>query len=204
MPYYIRVLGTKDLDIHVDELLAGLQEDGLKALITIEASSSPSTWTQLEVSSPSSDALMVVERNPVFPGQLGQEELQEFAESVDGARPANAAEWLKGYFEKVKVIYAFQLLDAAFEGENYAIVSSIRTNIWNRVGGILQADGEGFSNEDGYHILWEFSENVQGEWNMAVLSGSDQWTRFAMDLGDKDHRSAFMSGKIPSGVSPSQ
>ena len=39
-------------------------------------------------------------------------------------------------------------------------------------GRILQADGEGLSNEDGYHNLWQFPEDAAGAWNMAVLDAT--------------------------------
>ena len=89
------------------------------------------------------------------------------------------------------------MLNAAFEGNNYDIVNSIRSKIWNRTGGIFQADGEGFSNEEGYHILWQFSDNVTGDWSCAVLNTSGDWDKFVMDLGDKIQRKEFQEGKDP-------
>jgi hypothetical protein len=41
--------------------------------------------------------------------------------------------------------------------------------LWERGDAIIQADGEGFTNEDGYHIVWQFSDSVSGPWNMGVL-----------------------------------
>lgn len=101
------------------------------------------------------------------------------------------------FFEKVKVIYAFQMLTAAYYNGNYDILNSIRTKIWNRTGGILQAEGEGFSNEDGYHILWQFADDVTGEWSCAVLDSSGSWTNFVMDLGDTTQRTEFQGGSVP-------
>jgi hypothetical protein len=46
----------------------------------------------------------------------------------------------------------------------------VQSLLWSAADGILQADGEGFSNLDGYHILWQFSDSVKGPWNMAVLN----------------------------------
>ncbi len=83
------------------------------------------------------------------------------------------------------------------EDENFPIVDSIKSTIWSKVGGILQADNEGFSNEDGYHILWQFSDNVTGEWNMAVKNFFGKWTNFTMDLGDKIQREEFWAGNVP-------
>jgi hypothetical protein len=80
-------------------------------------------------------------------------------------------------------------------------VSSVKTAIWKKIGGILQADNEGFSNEDGYHILWQFDDDVAGEWNMAVKTFLGNWTTFSMDLGNPEHRKAFKSGKVPATAS---
>ena len=64
----------------------------------------------------------------------------------------------------------------------------------------MQADGEGFTNEDGYHILWQFGEEVEGPLKMAVLGEDGRWTEFEMDLGDRRQRAAFLAGQVPDGV----
>ena len=109
----------------------------------------------------------------------------------------SAVKWLTNYFDKVKVIYAFQLLNAAFEDRNFEIISNIKTKIWNKTKGILQADNEGFSNEDGYHILWQFSDTVTGDWSCAVRNWLGKWDKFIMDLGDTTQRQEFQDGKVP-------
>jgi hypothetical protein len=197
MGYYIRILGTQDPDIHLDELLENLKADVLTAKLAYAEGDNPSKWSLLEVANDDGDALVQIERNPLIDDELGQEEISEFREEIEDGVPRSAAKWLTSYFDKVKVIYAFQMLNAAFEDNNYNIVNSIRTKIWNRTGGILQADGEGFSNEDGYHILWQFSDNVTGDWSCAVLNGFDEWEKFLMDLGDKTQRKEFQEGKVP-------
>lgn len=201
MGYYVRVLGTTNPDLSVQEVKNALASAALKSTVTL-VDGTETAWAALEIGDAKGDVFAVIERNMVVDGELGQEELDEFIESLEGAKPESAAKWLKGFFPRVKVIYAFQLLSAAMDDKNYPTVATIREFIWNKVGGILQADGEGFSNEDAYHILWEFSDTVTGEWHMAVLGGSGQWTRFAMDLGNREHRAAFLAGKIPSGVTP--
>jgi hypothetical protein len=89
------------------------------------------------------------------------------------------------------------MLNAAFEGGNFEIISNIKTKIWNKTKGILQADNEGFSNEDGYHILWQFSDTVTGAWSCAVRNWLGKWDRFVMDLGDATQRQEFQDGKVP-------
>jgi hypothetical protein len=129
---------------------------------------------------------------------LGKEELEEFREFIADCKPASAVKWLDQYFDKIKVIYAFQLLNNALEDDNYSIISIVRNTIWNKTGGILQADDEGFTNEDGYHILWQFLDNVTGDWHCAVLNETSSWERFCIDLGNIDQRHEFWAGKVPS------
>src|SRR5690349_19293520 len=54
-------------------------------------------------------------------------------------------------------IYAFQILSGAASGDGWGAIDIVRTAIKKVVGGIIQADREGFSNEDENHILWQFS-----------------------------------------------
>lgn len=197
MGYYIRVLGTSDPNIHIDELISGLTNEGLTAKFDIDQNESAENWTVIGVSNSNGDDLIQIERNPVKDGELGKEEIEEFKDDIKDYKPTSAVKWLDKYFDNVKVIYAFQLLNASMEDENFPIVGSIKSVIWSKVGGILQADNEGFSNEDGYHILWQFSDDVTGEWNMAVKNFFGKWTNFTMDLGDKKQREEFWAGNVP-------
>jgi len=154
-------------------------------------------WTIIGVSSAAGADIMQIERNPVIEGELGKAEIEEFRDDIKGYRPLSAVKWLDKFFNKVKVVYAFQLLDASMDEENFPIVGSIKSTIWRKAGGILQADYEGFSNLEGYHILWQFSDDVTGDWNMAVRNIFGNWTNFTMDLGDQGQRKEFWAGKVP-------
>lgn len=197
MGYYIRVLGTRDPDIHIDTLSDALKAAGLSARLNYDPAEQPDRWTLLDVANDNGEALAQIERNPVMAGELGQEEIDEFSEQIKDCKPASAVKWLTKYFEKVKVIYAFLLLNAAFEDENFEIVTAIKEKIADLSAGILQADNEGFSNEKGYHILWQFPDNASGEWDCAVKNWLGKWHPFTMDLGDPVQRREFQNGKVP-------
>lgn len=77
--------------------------------------------------------------------------------------------WLLDYLDEVKTIYAFQHLQGSETVDGSNALHALRTALWERGDAILQADGEGFTNEEGYHIVWQFSDTVSGPWNMAVL-----------------------------------
>jgi hypothetical protein len=157
-------------------------------------------WMQLVLRNSGGAEIALVERNPVFPGELGEEELAELIEEIKEEKPFSAARWLEQYLPRVKVIYAFQILGGAYVNDGWEAVHALQAFIWTKCGGILQADGEGFSNEDGYCILWQFSEEVTGSWNMAVLNEAEQWIRFEMNLGNRQQRVAFLEGRLPKGV----
>jgi hypothetical protein len=197
MGYYIRVLGTANPDIHIDDLISGLAKDDLKAKFSLAENETAYNWTVINVANSDGVDLMQIERNPVVDGELGKEELEEFREDIQNYKPTSAMKWLDKYFDKVKVIYAFQLLDASMNDNNFPIVGSVKSTIWSKTGGIFQADNEGFSNEEGYHILWQFSDDVTGDWNMAVKNFFGIWTNFTMDLGDQKQREEFWEGKVP-------
>lgn len=197
MGYYLRILGTSDPDIHLDELLAAVKEENLQVNLGNLENETPDKWTTIEISNANGKELAIIERNPVIEGELGHEEMGEFRVEIESCRPESAAAWLQKFFDGVKVVYAVQMLDAAMSNDNYPIVNAIRTRIWNRTGGIFQADYEGFSNEDGYHILWQFSDAVKGDWSCAVLNDDRKWEPFRMNLGDPHQRAEFQAGKIP-------
>jgi catechol 2,3-dioxygenase-like lactoylglutathione lyase family enzyme len=196
MSYFIRVLGIADPDIHPDHIKDALVRQGLEARLEAD-DDEPATWRVINVENTEGQALLQIERNPVEPGRLGMAELTEFRGFIRQHQPASAVEWLQRYFDGVKVIYAFEVLNAASADNNFEIVSAIRTAIWDRTGGVLQNDNEGFTNEDGFHILWQFDDDATGDKYCAVLEADGSWIRFRMDLGDPFQRMAFLGGEVP-------
>jgi len=180
MGYYIRVLGRRDVRLSIITLRACLPTS--PAVELKEESSDPSGWSQLILRHSDGTEIAVVERNPVILGELGAEEISEFVDEVQDAQPASASKWLAEYLPSIAVIYAFQLLRGTDIKGGWDAVHALQSCIWTQVGGILQADLEGFSNELGHHILWQFNEDVDGEWRMAVLDRDGKWVAFTMDL----------------------
>ena len=138
----------------------------------------------------------MIERSPVAEGSVGQDDIAEFIEDTQDSKPESGVAWLHEFLASVKTIYAFQHLqgDEFQEGSN--ALHALRTRLWERGDAILQADSEGFTNEEGYHIVWQFSDSVSGPWNMGVLQDG-VWRQFSMDLGDPDHHAAFLEGSVP-------
>ena len=198
MGYYIRVLSTSAEFPPLSQLRTALEEFKCKA--TIESDDADDDWESFTLSHPNGgDAIAMVERNPVSPGELGEEELDEFRESLADVQPKSAVDWLQDYFQKIKTIFAFQLLNGTDSDQGWEKLYAVRTVIKNFAPSISQADLEGFSNEDGFQITWEFSDTVSGDWNMAVLKDG-KWVAFEMELGNQAQRRAFKAGMVPQGA----
>ncbi|ABF41241.1 hypothetical protein Acid345_2240 [Candidatus Koribacter versatilis Ellin345] len=196
MGYYIRVLGTKVDAIPIDLMRSAAEP----AVIKIEKQSREANWTQVVLSHADGQEIALIERNDVVSGELGAEEIQELMEEVQQYKPASAVAWLREFLPRVRVIYAFQLLSGTDVNDGWTSLHALYSKIWNRAGGILQADGEGFSDEDGYTILWQFSEDATGEWNVGTRRPDGGFVHYAIELGNPKHRSAFLEGEIPKGV----
>lgn len=194
MGYYIRVLGIYEDAISKDELERALEKDGLMASISADQEDDP--WSVIDVETKGGLRLVQVEKNFVFPGCLAQAELDEFRTLIREHQPSSAVQWLDGYFDHIKVMYAFRVLDGALLEDNLEIVNALKRAIWGRSGGLLQHDLEGFSNDEGYHILWQFPDDITGDKYCAVMVNG-VWVKFRMDLGDPFQRMAFWAGEVP-------
>jgi hypothetical protein len=192
--YYTRVLGKTVDNVPLDKL----RETARPAILNVSRGDD-TAWTELTLRHPTGKEMALVEKNPVVQGELGADELQEFMDEVTHYKPDSAAIWLQQYLPTVKVIYAFQLLGGTDVDDGQDHLHRVYTTIWNHVGGILQADGEGFSDEDGFTILWQFDEKVSGPWKMGILR-EGSWVHFEMDLGNDRHRESFRRGEIPLGI----
>jgi hypothetical protein len=198
MAYYTRVL-SKDEEFPPFEELAQLiraEHPGFK--LTIEEGVEEE-WETLLLSSDDEVEVALLERNPVFDGSVGQDEIADFLEDTQDCKPESGVEWLAEYLGEVRTIYAFQHLQGADMEDGGNALHALRSALWERGDAILQADQEGFTNEEGFHIVWQFSDSVSGPWKMGLLQDG-VWLHFTMDLGDPDHRAAFLSGEMPEDV----
>ena len=198
MGYYIRVLATDATPIRLDDLLSSLPTTPAVDLTVVAGDRA--TWSELILRHSSGSEIAVIEKNDVVAGELGADEMAEFLDEIRHAKPLSAVLWLQQYFPRVKTIYAFQILKGANIDDGWTAVHALQKRISSKRGGILQADGEGFSNEDGDCVLWQFADQADGPWNMAVLNPSGHWVRFEMDLGDRKQRAHFLEGRVPDGI----
>jgi hypothetical protein len=195
MSYYTRVLSKREEFPSFDELSQLIRDTHPDFKLTVE-SGEDDEWETLLLSGNDEVEVAVLERNPVYDGSMGQDEIADFVEDLQDCKPENGAAWLAEYLAEVKTIYAFQHLQGADTEDGGNALHALRAALWERGDAIIQADGEGFTNEEGFHIVWQFSDSVSGPWNMGIYK-DDLWHHFKMDLGDPDHRAAFLAGEVP-------
>lgn len=202
MTTYVRVLTPQAKPISADRLRAGLsalKRDDLT--LVVDETEDDADWTAIVAYTAAGEAVGLLTRDALSDREsLAKEELEDFAEELREALPASGAAWVRAYLKRVQTIYAVQLMAAAYteagEGGPGAMLEAIRAE----VGGIIQADDEGFSNEDGAQIVWQYDDDASGPWLAAVLGPDKNWLTFEMDLGDRAHRQAFQEGRVPNGV----
>jgi hypothetical protein len=198
MGYYTRVLSKHPQCLPLEQVDAALRAEFPTAVLKLEAGE-PTSWTELLLSHADGTEIAVIERNAVGDHTLGQDEIAEFIEGLGSARPASAVPWLRDFLGAVSNIYAFQHLHGTTVNRGDEILRCISGYVWGLGEAIIQGDGEGFTNDDGYHIIWDFSDQAAGPWWMAVLVNG-RWVSFKMDLANRDHREAFLAGRVPAGV----
>jgi len=199
LPYYTRVLTKQEDFPSVDELAQFIRAEHPDYKLTLEEGTEED-WESLLLSGDDEVEVAVLERSPVFDGSTGQDEIADFTLDLEECKPDTGVQWLTEYLGEVKTIYALLHLQGAETVDGSNALHALRSHLWERGDAILQADGEGFTNEDGFHIVWQFSDSISGPWNMGVYK-EDIWYHFKMDLGDPDHLAAFLAGEVPEDLS---
>jgi hypothetical protein len=199
LAYYTRVLSKDEEFPPFEELAELIRAEHPDYKLAVEEGTEEE-WETLLLAGNDEVEVALVERNPVFDGSQGQDEIADFLEDLQDSKPESGVQWLADYLAEVKTVYAFQHLQGAETEEGGNVLHALRSALWERGDAIIQADGEGFTNEEGYHIVWQFSDSVSGPWNMGVFQDGT-WYHFTMDLGDPDHRAAFLSGEVPDDLS---
>lgn len=191
MSYYTRVLSTDEEFPAFDELAQWVRTEHPDYKLTLE-DGEEEEWESVLLLGNDDVEVALLERIPVY----HPDEMEELIEEIEDCQPETGVAWLKDYFANVKTIYAFQHLIGAETEDGGNVLHALRNHLWERGDAIIQADNEGYTNEEGFHVIWQFSDSVSGPWNMGVLQDGT-WYHFKMDLGDPDHRAAFLRGDVP-------
>lgn len=197
MPYYVRVLSTASAALSTESIQSAVKSESLTAELEVSSSRFGGDWDQVVVSD-ADRPICCIDR---VVGEVARELLEELASEIEGCEPASAALWLLSYLKKIKTIYSIQVLRGAHENNGWDLIEAIQIEICGFAPAITQADNEGYYNEDGFQVLWQFVEDQEGWWWVAVLR-NEKWVTVRIDLGNSVHREAFLRGEVPPGVVP--
>jgi hypothetical protein len=197
MGYNMRVYALSDASLPVPHIQEHLGEEELRVTIEVH-SGEESCWSAITLAhEDNGDPIAFVEREMVSPDGLAGRVIAELISNLGETKPPTATRYLQGFLQSVKTIYFFQILNGAYRDDGWKAIHTVQGQMIEELGGILHADLEGFRNEEGYQITWEFVDSAEGECAMAVLDPNDHWIVFRMDLGNAQYREAFCAGRIP-------
>ncbi|QDV09230.1 hypothetical protein Poly30_47870 [Planctomycetes bacterium Poly30] len=195
MAYYIRHFGLRDGKVSEKELTRAIQNAGLRGSIHVDSHEN-GRWTAITVNLAKKLPVAYIERCAVSNGSLGAKAIQEFQEELDEMRPESAATWIGDYLEKVQVVHAVQLLHGIEEEDAWPLLDVVQGAISDAVGGIVQADAEGFMNELAEFITCDFPDGLEGLVRAAVMDAAGDWKSFDLDLADRQQIKAFRDGTL--------
>ncbi len=154
-------------------------------------------WERIEIYSSGDNLLSTLERDIIEPGNVGEATLKELIRKIRDKYPVNARQWLKNYFVTVKVIYTFNIFPDRMTKKTWPILGGVQNFLKQSLKGIIQADNEGFYNEDGDYILWQMYDDATGSIQAANLNEKGEWVPFSLKLDDKKAVDLFKQGVIP-------
>lgn len=203
MGYYVRLLTPSTKRLGLPALRAALEE-AERPDITLapeDADDDEESWIGFLAYSEAGEPICFVTRDVVGEGDLASGELEDFAEELAEVLPKSGAAWVKEYLGTVKVIYAAQFMSGAFTVSGAGVPGLLLSLMQAQVGGIMQADGEGFSNEEGALVVCQFADDTERAWTAAVWDDTaNAWRTFQLELENPAHRTAFEEGRVPDGV----
>ena len=98
---------------------------------------------------------------------------------------------------KTKTIYNFQLLTDNITKDSWPVLGRAQNLLKDALTCIIQADNEGYYNENGDYILWQMYQDAIGTIPAAVLNENDDWIKFELRLNDEKAVERFKQGTIP-------
>jgi hypothetical protein len=154
-------------------------------------------WEKIEISRPDGALLAAVERYPLSPDNRAESEIAIVKDALQGSYPLNAREWLKTYLSGTRAVYVFRLQAESYASADWPLLGRVQNLLKDRLGGIIQADKEGFYNEDGNYILWQMYDGAAGSVPAAVLTEKGEWAAFQLRLNDAAAVDCFKQGLPP-------
>ena len=157
------------------------------------------SWEKIEIYDAHDILLATLEYAAVNPESSGAAILRELDRTIQNRYPVNARQWLKNYFTAVKAVYTFNLFPDSMNKNSWLILGGIQNFLKDSLGGIIQADNEGYYNEAGLYILWQMYEGATGNVTAASLDDKGEWVpySYSLKLDDKKSVDLFKQGIAP-------
>ena len=184
MAYYTRVLSKDEEFPAFEELALFVRTEHPEYRLTIEEGSEEE-WESLLLVGTDEVEVALVERYEVYDGSAGQDEISDLIEDLYDVKPGErrgvAQELISKRcgrrFMRSSICRGWETED----GGN--ALHGLRARLWERGDAILQADNEGFTNEEGFHIVWQFSDSVFRAWEYGRLQGRYEQSTLKMRFG---------------------
>ncbi len=197
----MRFFGLKNKPISVDDVAGWLQTALIDGSIESEEEDYPGSWTTLTLFLTDDQPVVEIEKFCLETGNLGdkiQDTVRELLDDKNHVRPVSAVKWLCQFMSRVKVIYEFRPMLAIQTDEGWELFNEVWTNLRESLSGIVHLDDEGFTNEDGAQITWEYPGEETGDLKVAVLNEKGEaWIEYTINLANQEQKELFMAGKAP-------
>jgi len=154
-------------------------------------------WERIEILSANNTVVTTLDKDIVNPDSVGESILMELRTLIADKYPVKARQYLDNYFYTVRVIYTFNIFPDRMDKDAWLLLGGVQNFLKDSIGGIIQADKEGFYNEMGDYILYQMYENAFGGVPVAVLNEKGQWISYSLRLGDEKGVDLFKRGIAP-------
>ncbi len=188
MSCYVRLLSPSEETLPFSEI----QQQGNYILLS---EGTEHSWKKIKIYEPRDNLIAVLERHSIFDDSL-EESLVKLNDSIRSSYPVSAREWIRNYLSRVKTIYSFQLSGNNITREGWPALGRIQNYLKDSLSGIIQADNEGFFNENGDYILWQMYTGARGSIPAATLDENGEWVPYQLKLDDKSIEQ-FKQGELP-------
>lgn len=198
MPFFIRLFSKHRTMLSREILLGAIAGNEKFKKIRIEKEST-NTHDQFLVKKDDLELLIILELIPFNRG-YDKKRIHKIIDSVSDKKPSSSVKWVKNFLKKTKIYYEFIPLADLEEDDDWELFSLLYQEAWAGLRGIFQIKDEGFTNESGDLIVWDFPYSAAGKRVAAIRSFTGRWKTFEMDLESMVQRKAFFSGRLPKNI----
>ncbi|MGE4519302.1 MAG: hypothetical protein AB7E04_07345 [Desulfobacteraceae bacterium] len=195
MDYQTRLFCRGKKTITSDILMSGLENEPLTENLELETEKTD-THNQIVVRKNGLELIIIIE---LLPEKKEEDKLKlkKIIEYCETKLPAKNMKWVKKYISKADIVYEFVPVSGFDTEDGFEILTLLQTEAWVNSRGIFQYSGEGFTNESGDLVLWDYPYSITGRRIAALKDFTGRWKTFEMDLESLNQRNEFFKGKVP-------